>query len=191
MQNCVSDNAAFPPSIIVGLLHRVWSILLSQSQSPQVFANGLWQVLSWSSPSPSSPGSQFSTCFALLSLLILATCPNHISIFLLKMQPSPSCPVLSLIIVFGIFSFCETCRTLLSYLWCAAFSLLRESFYLLDLELIQNVMQAEMAAMILHVSKCGWSALQCPPIIKIFLFSVPVSSLSAPWPVGLLCHIYL
>ena len=32
--------------------------------------------------------NEFITCLALLSLLIIATCPSHISLFLLLMQPS-------------------------------------------------------------------------------------------------------
>src|SRR6218665_3465340 len=44
--------------------------------------------------------------------------------FLLMMQPSSSCLVLSLIILFGILSLHVTCNILLSHLWCAAPSLL-------------------------------------------------------------------
>ena len=47
------------------------------------------------------PGVQYISCLALLFLFILATWPNHVSPFLLMMQPSSSCLVLSLIVLFG------------------------------------------------------------------------------------------
>src|SRR6218665_1145553 len=55
-------------------------------------------------------GVQFITCLSFLFLFILATCPNHVSLFLLMMLPSSSCLVLSLIILFGILSLHETCN---------------------------------------------------------------------------------
>src|SRR6218665_2350687 len=73
------------------------------------------------------PGVQFNTCLAFLFMFILATCPSHVSLFLLMMQPSSFCLVLSLIILFGILSLHVTCNILLSRRLqsrCAASSLL-------------------------------------------------------------------
>ena len=48
----------------------------------QVFTDGLWPVLPWSSPSLFPSGTQFMTCLALLLSFILANWPSHVSLFL-------------------------------------------------------------------------------------------------------------
>src|SRR6218665_540644 len=62
------------------------------------------------------PGVQFNTCLAFLFMFILATSPNHVSLFLLMVQTSSSCLVLSVITLFVILSRHVTCNILLSHL---------------------------------------------------------------------------
>lgn len=94
MQNIISNSSLvdlnIPSSGVCTMHHRPTSSHVSCAD-----IRG-WSPTNSSSVFPFpffSPGFQFITCLVLLSLLILATLPNHVSLLLLTMQPSSSCPV--------------------------------------------------------------------------------------------------
>ena len=69
-------------------------------------------------------GTQCNIWLALPSFFMQHTCPNRFNLFFLMMFLISSCPVLYLIPLFEILSCHDTCRILLSHLWCTISCLL-------------------------------------------------------------------
>src|SRR6218665_2329660 len=109
-----TSGNAVPPTISV--LRCVESIFPRQLQSSQVFADGLRPIFPRSSSSPFSPRSPVQHLSGFSIHVHSGQMTLHLSLFLLMMQPSSSCLVLSLIILFGILSLHVTCNILLSHL---------------------------------------------------------------------------